>query len=112
VPNKQMVDSIVDNISLRTERKIELDLQLSVNTTATQLAAYSQFIQNETNQLKNVSNVLVYVSEVGKQYHVLHIECLVSMQLEFNDFIVLKEKINVMAIQYANDNSIHFATTV
>ena len=112
VPNKQMVDSIVDNISLRTERKIELDLQLNVNTTASQLAAYSQYIQNETNQLKNVSNVLVYVSEVGKQYHVLHIECLVSMQLEFNDFIVLKEKINVMAIQYANDNSIHFATTV
>jgi MscS family membrane protein len=112
VPNKQMVDSIVDNISLRTERKIELDLQLNVNTTATQLAAYSQYIQNEISQLKNVSNVLVYVSEAGKQFHVLHIECLVSMQLEFNEFIALKEKINVTAIQYANDHTIHFATTV
>jgi MscS family membrane protein len=112
VPNKQMVDSIVDNISLRTERKIELDLQLSVNTTASQLAAFSQFIQNEIRQLKNVSNVVVYVSEAGKQYHVLHIECLVSMQLEFNEFISLKEKINVTAIQYANDHTIHFATIV
>ncbi len=112
VPNKQMVDSIVDNISLRTERKIELDLQLSVNTTASQLAAFSQFIQNEIRQLQNVSNVLVYVSEAGKQYHVLHIECLVSMQLEFNEFISLKEKINVTAIQYANDHTIHFATIV
>ena len=112
VPNKQMVDSIVDNISLRTERKIELDLQLSVNTTASQLAAFSQFIQNEIRQLKNVSNVVVYVSEAGKQYHVLHIECLVSMQLEFNEFIALKEKINVTAIQYANDHTIHFATIV
>jgi MscS family membrane protein len=107
-----MVDSIVDNISLRTERKIELDLQLNVITTATQLAAYSQYIQNEISQLKNVSNVMTYVSEVGKQYHVLHLECLVSMQLEFNEFIALKEKINVTAIQYANDNTIHFATTV
>ncbi|MSQ38372.1 MAG: mechanosensitive ion channel [Chitinophagaceae bacterium] len=112
VPNKQMVDSIVDNISLRTERKIELDLQLNVNTTATQLAAYSQYIQNEISQLKNVSNVMAYVSEVGKQYHVLHLECLVSMQLDLNEFIALKEKINVTAIQYANDNNIHFATTV
>lgn len=112
VPNKQMVDSIVDNISLRTERKIELDLQLNVNTTATQLAAYSQYIQNEISQLKNVSNVMAYVSEVGKQYHVLHLECLVSMQLEFNEFIALKEKINVTAIQYANDHTIRFATTV
>jgi len=112
VPNKQMVDTIVDNISLRTERKIELDLQLNVTTTATQLEAYSKFIQNETSQLNNVSNVMVYVSEAGKQFHVLHIECLVSMELAFNDFIALKEKINVMAIQYANDHSIQFATTV
>ena len=97
VPNKQMVDNIVDNISLRTQRKIELDLQLSVATTASQLAAYSQYLQNEISQLKNVSSVQAYVSEAGKQYHVLHIECLVSMELDFNDFIVLKEKINVMA---------------
>ena len=112
VPNKQMVDNIVDNISLRTQRKIELDLQLNVTTTASQLAAYSQYIQKETSQLKNVSNVLVYVSEAGKQFHVLHIECLVSMDLEYNEFIVLKEKINVTAIQYANDHAIQFATTV
>ena len=112
VPNKQMVDNIVDNISLRTERKIELDLQLSVTTTASQLADYSQYLQNEISQLKNVSSVQAYVSEVGKQYHVLHIECLVSMNLEFNEFIVLKEKINVRAIQYANDHAIQFATTL
>ena len=107
-----MVDNIVDNISLRTQRKIELDLQLNVTTTASQLAAYSKYIQNETSQLNNVSNVMVYVSEAGKQFHVLHIECLVSMNLEYNEFIVLKEKINVSAIQYANDHSIQFATTV
>jgi MscS family membrane protein len=112
VPNKQMVDNIVDNISLRTQRKIDLDLQLSVATTASQLAAYSQYLQNEISQLKNVSSVQAYVSEAGKQFHVLHIECLVSMDLEFNEFIALKEKINVSAIQYANDHSIQFATTV
>jgi len=112
VPNKQMVDNIVDNISLRTQRKIELDLQLNVTTTASQLAAYSKYIQNAISQLKNVSSVQAYVSEAGKQFHVLHIECLVSMDLEFNEFIALKEKINVSAIQYANDNSIQFATTL
>jgi hypothetical protein len=34
------------------------------------------------------------------------------MDLELNEFIALKEKINVTAIQYANDNNIQFATTV
>jgi len=112
VPNKQMVDNIVDNISLRTERKIELDLQLSVATSASQLAAYSQYLQNEISELNHVSSVQVYVSEAGKQCHVLHIECLVSMELAFNEFIAMKEKVNVRAIQYANDNKIQFATPV
>jgi MscS family membrane protein len=39
VPNKQMVDSIVDNLTLRTQRKGELRLELSLETTAAQLDA-------------------------------------------------------------------------
>jgi len=112
VPNKQMVDTIVDNISLRTERKIELDLQLNVNTTALQLTQYSQFLNSELNQLKNINSLLVFIGEVGKQYHVLHVECLVSMQLGLNDFVALKDKINLMAIGYANEHNIQFANNV
>ena len=112
VPNKQMVDTIVDNISLRTERKIELDFQLNVNTTALQLTQYSQFLNSELNQLKNINSLLVFIGEAGKQYHVLHVECLVSMQLGLNDFVALKDKINLMAIGYANEHNIQFANNV
>jgi len=52
----------------------------------------------------------VYISEAAKQYHILHMECLVSMQLSLQEFLALKEKINVMAISYANENKILFAT--
>ena len=110
VPNKQMVDTIVDNISLRTDRKIELDLQLHVTTSAQELAAFSQYLRAQCSALASVSNVMVYVSEAGKQYHILHMECLVSMQLSLQEFLALKEKINVMAISYANENKILFAT--
>ena len=110
VPNKQMVDTIVDNISLRTDRKIELDLQLHVTTSAQELAAFSQYLRTQCSALASVSNVMVYVSEAGKQYHILHMECLVSMQLSLQEFLALKEKINVMAISYANENKILFAT--
>lgn len=112
VPNKQMVDTIVDNISLRTERKIELDLQLHVATSAQDLTAFSEFMRGQCSQMHSISNVLVYVSEAGKQYHVLHVECLVAIQLSLQEFLVIKEKINVMAIGYANDNKIQFATPV
>ncbi len=110
VPNKQMVDTIVDNISLRTDRKIELDLQLHVATSAQELAAFSQYLRTQCSALASVSNVMVYVSEAGKQFHILHMECLVSMQLSLQEFLALKEKINVMAISYANENKILFAT--
>ena len=110
VPNKQMVDTIVDNISLRTDRKIELDLQLHVTTSAQELAAFSQYLSTQCTALASVSNVMVYVSEAGKQFHILHMECLVSMQLSLQEFLALKEKINVMAISYANENKILFAT--
>ncbi len=46
VPNKQMVDSIVDNISLRSERKIEMDLQLSVSTSAQALADFANHLRD------------------------------------------------------------------
>lgn len=41
VPNKQMVDSILDNLSLRTQRKAEIRLELGVNVSS---ATLQQFI--------------------------------------------------------------------
>jgi MscS family membrane protein len=37
VPNKQMVDSILDNLSLRTQRKGELRLEIDLNTSSEKL---------------------------------------------------------------------------
>jgi MscS family membrane protein len=46
VPNKQMVDNIVDNISLRSERKFEMDMQLSVHTPASVISAFTDHFRN------------------------------------------------------------------
>ncbi|MFX5752319.1 hypothetical protein ABTE32_23145, partial [Acinetobacter baumannii] len=45
VPNKQMVDTIVDNISLRTQRKAELKIEIDIN-------ASSQSIHNLLSVIK------------------------------------------------------------
>ncbi|MGR9922062.1 mechanosensitive ion channel family protein, partial [Escherichia coli] len=45
VPNKQMVDTIVDNISLRTQRKAELKVEIDIN-------ANSQSITNLLSAIK------------------------------------------------------------
>ncbi len=76
VPNKQMVDSIVDNISLRSERRIEMDLQLSVTTSAQALADFANHLRNFLKSENDLNSYQVFVSESGKQHHALHVECL------------------------------------
>lgn len=49
VPNKQMVDSVVDNWSMRTERRGEIKLEFSDKTKVTE----AQNFLNKTNELMN-----------------------------------------------------------
>ena len=109
VPNKQMVDSIVDNISLRSERKIEMDLQLSVTTSAQALADFANHLRNFLKSENDLNSYQVCVSESGKQHHALHVECLVNMQMDIDAFQVLRERINLAAIEYANAHQIQFS---
>jgi MscS family membrane protein len=109
VPNKQMVDSIVDNISLRSERKIEMDLQLSVQTSAAEIAAFANHMRTVLSTQTGVNSFQVFVAESGKQYHALHIECLVTIQLEIDAFQMIREQLNLAAIEYANAHQIQFS---
>jgi MscS family membrane protein len=109
VPNKQMVDSIVDNISLRSERRIEMDLQLSVTTSAQALADFANHLRDYLKSENDLNSYQVFVSESGKQHHALHVECLVNMQMDIDAFQMLRERINLAAIEYANANQIQFS---
>ena len=109
VPNKQMVDSIVDNISLRSERKIEMDLQLSVQTTAHAIADFANHMRTVLSTQNGVNSYNVFVAESGKQFHALHIDCLVSIQMEIGEFQMIRERLNLAAIEYANVHQIQFS---
>jgi len=51
VPNKQMVDSILDNLSLRTQRRGELKLDIGLNTSSTKLEQLIAGIRGALNGL-------------------------------------------------------------
>lgn len=109
VPNKQMVDSIVDNISLRTDRKIEMDLQLSIQTDAKSLMNFSNFLREKAHAIKDIHNTSVFVSESGKLFHVIHLETFVPINVELSKYHMLREELNLAAISYANEHQIQFA---
>lgn len=109
VPNKQMVDTIIDNISLRTERKIEMDLQLSVATSAQDLSSFAQFLRETTAAINDISSATVFIAETGKQFHAIHVECLVTLDIQISGYQTLREELNLAAISYANEHKIAFA---
>lgn len=109
VPNKQMVDSIVDNISLRSERKIEMDLQLSVQTSAKSIANFASHMRTILSSENGVNSFNVFVSDSGKQFHALHIDCLVTVGIDVEAFQMIRERLNLAAIEYANANQIQFS---
>jgi MscS family membrane protein len=109
VPNKQMVDTIVDNISCRTERKIEMDLQISVRTSADALTNFASFMRSEIAKHNAIINSSVFVSDAGKQFHTIHIECFISVDTDFDIFQQLRETLNLKAVEYANAHQIIFS---
>lgn len=109
VPNKQMVDTIVDNISCRTERKIEMDIQLSVLTSADALTKFVSYLRTEMTNNASIISPSVFVSEAGKQFHVIHAECFIPMDIDINEFHLLREALNLKAVSYAIANQLQFA---
>ena len=99
VPNKQMVDTIVDNISLRTQRKVELRLELGLGATAQELKALSAGIRQLLQTKPVVEKTVVYLMDTGKHAHIMAIDYFTSMEQTIDEFNALREEINLAVIE-------------
>lgn len=112
VPNKQMVDSIVDNISLRTLRKAELKLELSLQTSTTQLEQLKQQAENYLNKIASIENPSVLLTETGKLAHIIQIEFFTNIEENIDSFNQLKQQVNFELIRLVNEQQITWAGLV
>src|SRR5258708_30157299 len=85
VPNKQMVDSIVDNLSLRTQRKGELRLELSLSTSSDLLDKLVQGIKAILKKDK-VENSTAFLNDITGAAFLINVDYFTSpiTQDEFN----------------------------
>lgn len=92
VPNKQMVDSILDNLSLRTQRKAELKLEIEPATTSDQLDRFVVEVKKILNQ-PEVEASTVLLSDITSSAFIIQIEYFTGpvTQQEFNK---IKERNN------------------
>ena len=108
VPNKQMVDTIVDNITLRTQRKVDLRLELGLSATAQQLKTLIPAIKTIL-QKPGIENNLVYLMDTGKTAHILSVEYFTTMEQSIEDFYALKEAVNLEVIDLLEKSNIELA---
>ena len=110
VPNKQMVDTIVDNISLRTQRKTELQLELSLSATASTLQALLTAMRSYLSTQK-IDSYQVHLHDTGKQAHIVMVEYFSSAADEHEAYLMLREKINMAFIEILEAHKIELAAS-
>jgi MscS family membrane protein len=108
VPNKQMVDTILDNVSMRTQRRADLKLEIGISASVEQLKKIIPAIKNIL-QKNHVENSTVFLSETGKNAHIITIEYYTSMIQTANDFNALREEINFAIIELLDKENIELA---
>ena len=110
VPNKQMVDSVVDNLSMRTHRRTEIRLELSNETTVPE-------IQNCITEIKKMLDVkketftasTVHLSEINKSGSLIMIEYF-TQPIAIDQHNELKEEININLKKILQKNNIAMAS--
>jgi MscS family membrane protein len=112
VPNKQMVDSVVDNWSMRTERRAEIKLELSPKTSSSTLqqltAAIKKIIDSHTEMINSsevfVNDITRSSIIIGAEYFTIH--CTLS------EFAQLKNDVNLELLKLLEDKKVMFAGVV
>ncbi|MBK8088281.1 MAG: mechanosensitive ion channel [Chitinophagaceae bacterium] len=94
VPNKKMVDSILDNLSLRSQRKAEIRLELSVQTQANQLLQLTDKAGKLLEQNEIIQQGNVFVTEIGLKSITVQVDYFTAV-IEFNSFQEIKQTINL-----------------
>jgi len=108
VPNKQMVDTIVDNITLRVQRKAELRLELGLSATSQQLRELMPAIKAIL-QKPEIENTSVYLMDTGKNAHIVAVDYFTTMQQSIDEFNSLREIVNLEIIDLLEKSGIELA---
>ena len=110
VPNKQMVDSIMDNLSLRTQRRAFVQLELHAETAHDTVNQFVQRVRNILQQRKDqVENFTVFLSDINKNAFILHVEFFTA-PIPIAEFNNIRQEVNLSMIELMEDMNIMLAT--
>ncbi len=107
VPNKQMVDSIVDNLTLRTQRRADMKVEISLGTSSAQLKELVDGIKKVTEQ-PEIKNKIVVLNEIATNAYIIYVEYY-SNPIPIAEFNDLKQRVNLGIIALIESLKIELA---
>jgi len=110
MPNKQMVDSIMDNLSLRTQRKAVVQLELNSETSHEQVHQFILGIERIIQEKKDrIENYTVYLSDINKNAFFVPVEFFTA-PIAVADFNALRQEVNLAIIELMREMEIRLAS--
>ena len=109
VPNKQMVDSVVDNLSMRTHRRAEVKLELSQKTSSAEVSqcikAFRSLLDSKADELTSSS---VHLTEITKNGLVIVIEYF-TQPITLDQFNYVKENMALEFKKLLEENTVELS---
>ena len=107
VPNKQMVDSIVDNLTLRTQRKAEIRLQVGLSVSPDTM---KQFVDGIKLILKKelIVSPTVFFNDIAPTAFLINVDYFTS-PIPLDDFNDLKQQVNMEIMRLMEQLKIEIA---
>lgn len=109
VPNKQMVDSIMDNLSLRTQRKATVMLELNGNTTRGAVKDLVLAIENILGRREKIENYSVFLADISKNALIVQVEFFTA-SIPAEDFNSLRQDVNLAIVELLSEMNIQLAS--
>jgi MscS family membrane protein len=98
VPNKQMVDSILDNVSRRSQIRGEVLLQLNLQTTPDKIERLIGELKSYLAGIEEVQSSNVLFNDIRIQAYVVMIEFF-TLPIEWRRFTAIKQGLNLYILQ-------------
>lgn len=108
VPNKQMVDSILDNVSRRSQIRGEINLMLNLQTPTPKINELITEIRTYLATIEEVEASNVLFSDIRIQAYVVFIEFF-TPPIEWNAFTEIKQRINFFILTTMDSLDIRIA---
>ncbi|HVF98052.1 MAG TPA: mechanosensitive ion channel domain-containing protein [Flavisolibacter sp.] len=98
VPNKQMVDSILDNVSRRSQIRGEINLHLNLETPTAKINELIPEIKNFLASIPEVDAHNVLFNDIRVQAYIIFIEFF-TPNMEWGKFTEIKQRLNFHILQ-------------